>query len=126
MQFPVYPAMENKNSRKRVRRDTTSVRDVNEKKKKKKNKKRKKEKKKLVAAISKLIGGWLIARIRISLLWVVQRYGAVGGIVQPLRCETARSSAVRPSAIPVSSRGATTFATRWPELRRYSVLSYLL
>lgn len=58
-----------------------------------------------------MICGWLIARIRISLLWVVQRYGAVGGIVQPLRCETARPSTVRSSAISVSSRGTTTFAT---------------
>lgn len=53
--------------------------------------------------------------------WVVQRYGAVGGNVQPLRRETIGSSAVWSPAVPVSSGGATP-PTRRTELRVYSVL----
>lgn len=52
---------------------------------------------------------------------VVQRYGAVGGNVQPLRRETIGSSAVWSLAVPVSSGGATP-PTRRTELRVYSVL----
>lgn len=114
LRSPVYPTKKKrkrKNHKKRVRRDTSYQR----------------RKAKVGRGDLEFDPrGWLIARIRISLLWVVQRYGAVGGIVQPLRCETARPSAIRSSAIPVSSRGTATFAIRWPELRRYSVHSYLL
>lgn len=64
------------------------------------------------------------AEMCMSVLWVVQRYGAVGGIVQSLRCETTGASTIRSPAVPVSSRGASPIERTG--LRRYSVLLHPL
>lgn len=57
--------------------------------------------------------------VGVCLLWVVQRYGTVGGVVQPVRCETTGASAFGSPEIPISSRSPR--SASWATVRRHSV-----